>query len=220
MAKLNYSKFKDNETEVMPANQVEVIPASKVEILPAPNQYDVSTSNRGGLGQSLANAANPVAAICDCIKVALETIEVISKCISIEKQRTEQVKAMYTAQMMESKEQTARIKAQEKEETKRLKITCENNLKLQKMELQKLSMELESKEKTMVLSHEEYMNKINILQKVVNGIEDTKREMLLLINRCDENKEIMEYLHSINVANEKLAEIAKQILSMKASCIL
>lgn len=220
MAKLNYSKFQDKGTEVIPADQVEVIPASKVEVLPAPNQYDVSTGNQGGgLGQSLANAASPVAAICDCVKVALGTIEVISKCVaavSIEKQKTEQVKAMYTAQMMESKEQTARIKAQEKEETKRLKITCENNLKLQKGELQKLSMELESKEKSMILSHKEYMTNINFLQKALDEITDTKRRVYLLINQCDEDKETIEmYLHSLHVADEKLVEIAKQVSSMK-----
>lgn len=220
MAKLNYSKFKDMGTEAIPANQVEVIPANSVEVLPAPNQYDVSTSNRGGgFGQSLANAASPVAAICDCVKAALGTVEVISKCVatvSIEKQRTEQVKAMYTVQIVKSKEKTARIKAHEKEETKRLKIKCENHLKLQKGKLQKLSMELESKEKSMILSHKVYMDKINMFQKVLDGIMDTKREVYLLINQCDENKETTEmHLRSLHTADEQLVEIARQVSSMK-----
>lgn len=219
MAKMNYSKFKDKGS-VVSSDKAEVIPVDQVEILPVQGHYDLSGKNTGsGLGQSIANAASPVAAICDCVKVAFGTIEVISKCIaavSIEKQRTKQVKAMYKAQIVESKEQTARIRVQEKEETKRLKLTCENNLKLQKVELQKLGMELETKEKTMLISHKEYMTNISILQKALEGIMDTKKEVYNMLSQCDGDKETIEmYLHSLHVADEKLVEITKQVSSLK-----
>ena len=226
---MNYSKFKDkgsnaltNKAETIPARNIEVIPADQVEILPAQGHYDLSGKNTGsGLGQSIANAASPVAAICDCVKVALGTIEVMSKCIaavSIEKQRTEQVKAMYKAQIIESKEQTTRIKVQEKEETERLRITCENNLKLQKVELQKLGMELERKEKSMLLSHKEYMTNICIIQQALEGIMETKKEVYRLIRQCESDKETIEmHLHSLHKVDENLVEIAKQVSSLKGA---
>lgn len=219
MAKMNYSKFKDKGS-VVSSDKAEAIPAEQVEIFPVQGHYDLYGKNTGSdLGQSIANAASPVAAICDCVKVALGTIEVISKCIaavSIEKQRTEQIKAMYNAQIIESKEQTDRIKVQEKEETKRLKLTCENNLKLQKVELQKLGKELETNEKATLVSHKEYMANISILKKALEGIVDTKKEVYNLISQCDGDKETIEmHLHSLHVADEKLVEIAKQVSNLK-----
>lgn len=227
MAKMNYSKFKDtrsvfqnNLTEIVPVNNIEVIPADQVEVLPAAGGYDLSGKDTGsGLGQSIANATSPVTEICNCVKVALDTIEVISKCIaavSIEKQRTEQIKAMYKAQIIESKEKTLRIKIQEKEETKRLKITCENNLKQKKVDLKKLEMELKTKEKELAISHKEYMANISILQKTLEGIMDTKCEVFNLISQCNGDKETIEiHLHSLYVADEKLVEIAKQVSGLK-----
>lgn len=220
MSKMNYSKYKSTNVERIPDSQVEVISAGQIETRPAVSKYEVSNDvPSGNIGQSLANAASPVAAICDCIKVGLGTIEVISKCIvavSIEKQKTEQVKAMYKAQIVESKEQTSRVKIQEKEETKRLRISCENNLKLQKVELEKLNAELSVKEKELILSHEENMAYVGILQHAIDMISETKNQVYTILLDAEGDREIIEQqLNHLYCVDEQLVEITRHIVSMK-----
>lgn len=222
MAKMSFKNYKSAEVVKVPESQVDVLPVGQTEVLPSSvNSEPRRPSSAGEFGQSIANAASPVAAICDCVKAGLGTIEVISKCIaavSIAKEKTAQDKAKYQAQIVESKEQTSRIKIQEKEETKRLKITCENNLKLQKVELEKLYAELSFKEKSALLSHKENMAYIETTQKIIESIDKSKMEAYRILQDDCLDKDLVEkQLHLLHSADDRLTSIALALLNVKST---
>ena len=113
MGKMNFSNYEDCEVEEIHENQIEVISTGKGEIKTEISNYELEKyDKKKEIGQVIVNVVIPIAALCDCVKVGLKGIEIMQKCIAavaIEKQRTEQTKAMYKAQIIESKEQTARI---------------------------------------------------------------------------------------------------------------
>ena len=82
---MNYSNFKEDECEI--------IPVESAEVLPANTSYNLLNNSSHGNGQALANAVSPVAAITNCISMSLDTISKCIAAVSIEKQKTEQVKA-------------------------------------------------------------------------------------------------------------------------------
>lgn len=211
MAKMNYSKFKESGTEI--------VPISEVEVMPTVSNYDLSTQRGGNLGQSLANAASPIAAVTDCINTTLDTISMISKCIAavaIEKQKTEQIRAEMRAKIAESKEQTARVKIQEKEETKRLIITCERDLQYKKIELEQVREEYKHKTKNRQLLHKEYIKIINVLEETVYDLILEKDLYRKIVAENSDNPDIIEkYLHSLNQVNTKMVELSAQIVTLK-----
>lgn len=207
MAKMNYSNFKEDEYEI--------IPAESVEVLPANTSYDLLDNTSYGNGQALANAVNPVAAISNCISMSLD---IISKCIaavSIEKQKTEQVKAEMDAQIRESKQLTKRVEIHEKEETKRLIVSCEFNLKNRKLELEELREKYEFKTYKREVSRSEYMESLAQIEKIVNElVKNTEVLRNVFLQETDvSQKEV--YLYNLNKANTQLGEIAKQLISAK-----
>ena len=220
MAKINFSNYKRTKAEKIPDSQIEVVPAGEIGTVPTASKYELDKrDSSGNIGQSIANVASPVAAICDCVKVGMGTIEVMSKCIaavSIEREKTKQAKSIYGAKIAESKEQTLQVKIQEKEETKRLKISCVNNLKLQKIELEKLIAKLSAKERGRKLSHEENMACISMLQNAVDGILESKDQLYKIIqNTYGDRESIEKKLHELYVLDEHLVEMSKQIVSLR-----
>lgn len=211
MAKMNYSKFKESGAGDVSASQVEVMPT----VL----QYDQPTQRGCNIGQSLANAASPVAAVTDCINTALDTISTISQCIaavSIEKQRTEQVKVEVNAKIFKYKEQTVRVKIHEKEETKRVIINCERDLKSKKIELEQIREEYKHKSKDRQFSHAEYIKVIEVLETTVNDLIQEKNLFRRIIADNSSDSDIIEkYLHSLNEVNIKMVELSTQLVSLK-----
>lgn len=214
MAKMSFKNYKSTEVVKVPDSQVEVIPAGQADVFSTPANHEIrKTSPAGELGQSLANAASPVAAFCDCIK---DTVEVVNKCIvavSIAKEKTIQEKVKYNAQIIESKEQTSRIKIEEKEKTKRLEISCENNLSLRKIELEKLCAELSSKEKDAMNSHKERMACLEVVQRSIEEIRKSKMEVIrFLQGDCLDKDEVERLLHKLHLADEQLSKITLRLL--------
>lgn len=214
MAKMNYSNFKEDECEI--------IPAESVEILPPNTSYDLSNNSSHGNGQALASAVSPVAAITNCINIGLDTVSTISKCIaivSIEKQKTEQVKAAMNVKIIKSKQQTERVKIHEKAETQRLIVTCESDLKIKKLELEKLRDEYKYKGEDREISHKEYLKALESLEKQADDLmkdKDILRDALknVILEKGDPSlTEIC--LHSLNELNTHLVEFSKQIVSLK-----
>lgn len=211
MAKMNYSNFKEDECEIIPTEAVEVLPNTK---------YDLSSKPADGTGQALASAVSPVAAITNCINVALDTISTISKCItvvSIEKQKTAQVKATMKAKIEVSKQETERVKIQEKEETKRLVASCEKDLKKKKLELEKLRYKYEYKSREREVSHNEYTETLDLLEKQVDDIMKDKELLRRIIVEDSDSLQIETILHSLNEANIKLVEISNQIVALRGN---
>lgn len=207
MAKMNYSNFKEDECEI--------IPAESVEVLPANTSYNLLNNSSHGNGQSLANAVSPVAAITNCISMSLDTISKCIAAVSIEKQKTEQVKAEMNAKIIESKQQTERVKIHEKAETKRLIVSCEFNLKNQKIEMEKLRDKYKFKTYKREVSHSEYMESLNQIEKTVDELMKTTEFLrnAFLQETNFSQKEVC--LHNLNQANMQLVEITKQLISAK-----
>lgn len=211
MAKMNYSNFKEDECEIIPTEAVEVLPNTK---------YDLSSKPADGTGQALASAVSPVATITNCINVALDTISTISKCItvvSIEKQKTAQVKATMKAKIEVSKQETERVKIQEKEETKRLVASCEKDLKEKKLELEKLRYKYEYKSREREVSYNEYTETLDLLEKQVDDIMKDKELLRRIIVEDSDSLQIETFLHSLNEANIKLVEISNQIVALRGN---
>lgn len=207
MAKMNYSNFKEDECEI--------IPVESVEVLPANTSYNLLNNSSHGNGQVLANAVSPVAAITNCISMSLDTISKCIAAVSIEKQKTEQVKAEMNAKIIESKQQTERVKIHEKAETKRLIVSCEFNLKNQKIEMEKLRDKYKFKTYKREVSHSEYMESLTQIEKTVDELmKTTKFLRKAFLQETDfSQKEVC--LHNLNQANMQLVEITKQLISAK-----
>lgn len=207
MAKMNYSNFKEDECEI--------IPAESVEVLPANTSYNLLNNSSHGNGQALANAVSPVAAITNCISMSLDTISKCIAAVSIEKQKTEQVKAEMNAKIIDSKQQTERVKIHEKAETKRLIVSCEFNLKNQKIEMEKLRDKYKFKTYKREVSHSEYMESLTQIKKTVDELMKTTEFLRnAFLQETDfSQKEVC--LHNLNQANMQLVEITKQLISAK-----
>lgn len=210
MPKMNYSNFIEDEYEVIPAENVEVLS-------PKPS-YDLSGNSSNGDAQALASAVSPTAAITYCISNMFNVVSTISKCVaavSIERQRTEQVRAAMRAKIAESKEQTERVKIHEKEETKRLIVNCEADLKTKKLELEKLRDQYKFEDSKRKTSHKEFVKTLEILEKQADDLMKDKDLLRNIILKESSSSQIELYLHSLNDANTKLIEISKQIVSLK-----
>lgn len=207
MAKMNYSNFKEDECEI--------IPVESAEVLPANTSYNLLNNSSHGNGQALANAVSPVAAITNCISMSLDTISKCIAAVSIEKQKTEQVKAEMNAKIIESKQQTERVKIHEKAETKRLIVSCEFNLKNQKIEMEKLRDKYKFKTYKREVSHSEYMESLTQIEKTVDELMKTTEFLRnAFLQETDfSQKEVC--LHYLNQANMQLVEITKQLISAK-----
>lgn len=211
MKKMNYSNFEDN---------VEIIPATSVEVIDAQQHGPLATVNGQASGSgSIANAISPASAILSVINTALGTISNISNCIatvSIEKQRTKQIKAQASAQIEESIQQTNRIRIQEKESTKRLIIQCKADLANKEYELKKLREENRTREVELRRNHRLYIEQLDALNKIVENIIGDKNIILQLITDMVVDSNGLEtLLHSLNDINTKLVEISKEIAELK-----
>ena len=158
--------------------------------------------------------------------MALDTISTISKCItvvSIEKQKTAQVKATMKAKIEVSKQETERVKIQEKEETKRLVASCEKDLKKNELvkevfpELEKLRYKYEYKSREREVSHNEYTETLDLLEKQVDDIMKDKELLRRIIVEDSASLQIETFLHSLNEANIKLVEISNQIVALRGN---
>lgn len=210
MPKMNYSNFKEDEYEVIPAGTVEVLS-------PKPS-YDLSGNSSNGNAQILANVVSPTAAFTNCINNMFNVVSTISKCataVSIEKQRTEQVRAAMRAKIVESKEQTERVKIHEKEETKRFIVNCEADLKTKKLELEKLQEQYKFENSNRNTLHKEFIKILAILEKQADELMKNTDLLRCIILKESGSPQIEIYLHSLNEASGKLIEISKQIVSLK-----
>ena len=211
MKKMNYSNFEDN---------VEIIPATSVEVIDAQQHGALATVNGQASGSgSIANAISPASAILSVINTALGTISNISNCIatvSIEKQRTKQIKAQASAQIEESIQQTNRIRIQEKESTKRLIIQCKADLANKEYELKKLREENRTREVELRSNHRLYIEQLEALNKIVENIIGEKNIILQLItDMVGDSNGLETLLHSLDDINTKLVEISKEIAELK-----
>lgn len=204
---MNYSNFKEDECEI--------IPAQSVEVLPVNTSYNLLNNSSHGNGQAFANAVSPVAAITNCISMSLDTISKCITAVSIEKQKTEQIKAKMNAKIIESKQQTERVEIHEKAETRRLIMSCEFNLKNQKLELEKLRDKYKFKTYKREVSHREYMESLVQIEKTVDELMKTTGFLRNAFLQETDFSQKEACLRNLNQANIQLVEITKQLISAK-----
>lgn len=210
MPKMNYSNFREDEYEI--------IPAGTAEVLSRKPTCDLSSNASNGSVQALANAVSPAAAFTSCINNMFNIISTISKCVaavSIEKQRTEQVRLETKAKIAESKEQTERVRIREREETQRLIVKCEADLKAKKIELEKLRAQYKSEDNKRKTSYKEFVKSLEILEKQADDLMADKDLLRNIILKESSLPQIEIYLHSLNDINTKLVEISQQVVSLK-----
>lgn len=209
MNKMNYSNF-DDSAEVVPANSAEIIDTKQISSLPTEGRQ---------VGNPIANAISPVAAIASVANTTLGTISDISKCIvmvAIEKQRTKQVEAQAHVQIEESIQQTNRIRIQEKENMKRLLIQCKTDLAKKEQELKMLRETNRSRETEVNQNHRLYMEQLDDLNKIIENIMNDKNIIYRLISDMVGDSQGLEtLLHSLNDINIKLVEISKEVVGLK-----
>ena len=116
-----------------------------------------------------------------------------------------------------SKQETERVKIQEKEETKRLVASCEKDLKEKKLELEKLRYKYEYKSREREVSHNEYTETLDLLEKQVDDIMKDKELLRRIIVEDSDSLQIETILHSLNEANIKLVEISNQIVALRGN---
>lgn len=155
--------------EFMPEAQQnnEIVSLEKEELTTKPHMSDTQAS--GSFAAASSGAGGPLIII-DRLISAVEGIATILGQVAIEKQRTKQVIAMAEAQIEESRQQTNRVKIQQKEETNRMKLQVQVELKALKADLIKYREELKFSEKQMEMSHEEWMEKLHTFRNYANFI--------------------------------------------------
>lgn len=209
MGALNYSNFEENETEFITTSQVEVVGSDQPEILPA--------ANKGC--EVLEGAINQSVPVVNVINSALGTISDIGKCISasyIARQGTEQVRARAYADIEESKQQTKRIKIQEREITNRLKIQCDENLKIEEMKLKRLREENRRYGDESQMSHEIYMKQLDLLN---GSIQSVIKQKDLFLDSLDykeyDELELRGILASMDRMNQNLVDLSDKVISLQ-----
>ena len=98
-------------------------------------------------------------------------------------------------------------------------MTCESNLKIKKLELEKLRDEYKFKSKERKLLHKEYLEALNILEKNAEDLMEEKNILRgalkdVILEKGDPSL-IEIYLHGLNDLNTKLVEFSEQIVSLK-----
>ena len=209
MGALNYSNFEENETEFITTSQVEVVGSDQPEILPA--------ANKGC--EVLKGAINQSVPVVNVINSALGTISDIGKCISesyIARQGTEQVRARAYADIEESKQQTKRIKIQEREITNRLKIQCDENLKIEEMKLKRLREENRRYGDESQMSREIYMKQLDLLNGSIQSIIKQKDLFLDSLDYKEYDElELRGILASMDRMNQNLVDLSDKVISLQ-----
>lgn len=223
MGAMNYSNFIDDDAQPVPTSSasiesghdtaypVEIVGDTQYEFLPA--------SGRNRNGEAIASAISPYAALVSIGNSLVDLTSDICKCItlvSIEKQKTERVKAKAYAEMEESRQKTNRVKIQEKEITERLIIQCKENLAEKQMQLQKLCEENRYREYELKKSHMLYQQQLERMDWVLQSIIKQKTAFLQqLPNIIDETSKLKLILSSINDADQRLVEISAKIMELQ-----
>ena len=96
--------------------------------------------------------------------------------------------------------------------------SCEKDLKEKKLELEKMRYKYEYKSQEREVSHNEFIKKLDLLEKIVDTIMKDK-ELLRrqIIVEDSDSLQIETFLHSLNEATIKLIEISNQIVALRGN---
>lgn len=219
MAKINFDfdEFEDEEI-IAPSSSASgstaLVPA---EILPpaAPLEKNQKVGNNL---ETLMCGLTPMGAVVCIARSALDTVSEISQCIatvSMEKQRTKQVKALANIQIEESKQQTTRVQIEQKEQTNRYRIQCEAALAQSRIELEKFVAEFQLKDAELSNNHQEYMASLDYLGKMIDSFIVQLNNLSQNISPEMETEKLQIHYQHINKINAELVNISKQIVELR-----
>ena len=189
----------------------EVVKDTQYEILPSPR--------KSRSGEVLASAFNPIAALTSVADAALDFASDIAKCltlISIEKQKTEQTKAIARVGIEESRQRTERVRIQESEATERFRIQCKTNLEQKMMELEAKREEIKLREVELGWNHELYLLQLRLVEGCVESIIKDKDALIQKLKEDNDDRECLNVvLASIVRANMKLVVLSNKLLELQ-----
>lgn len=217
---LNLADFEDEEEALGPdspaAAQVTLIPSQILppaplegNLSPIPVQPSALAPTAGGLGPMV---------LIPIVDRVLATISEISRCVSnvsIEKQRTKQVRAGAEAQVEAYKQQTRQVQIQQEEETRRLAVQCKKELKLKRMELEEFRQNIQLQNAQRRDSHQTYMESLKILENAVAVLTSQSNSFCERLHTgldVGEAQHIFQHLEKINMS---LVEISREIVKLK-----
>lgn len=213
MGKIN---FNDADFETPLPVQV----GSSTELATCPyNPSPIPANPPGNLLQPLT-MMTPAGAALSVINGAFGVIGEISRCIatvSVEKQKTKQVREAVRGQIEESKQRTKRISVQQKEETKRFEAECRYKLDVAKLDLERLKEEIRRDEAKLNSDHQVFLKTLDALSKVLDSLLDEKREVyreLLSVTDAEQRTSALQRLDNIN---NQLVQLSDRIIALKRS---
>lgn len=188
----------------------------------APRQYTpslVPVSPPGNLLQPLG-MITPAGAVLGVVNGALNAVSEISRCVatvSVERQKTKQVREMVRQQIEESKQQTKRVSIQQKEETKRFEVECRHKLDESKLDLERLKEEIRRDETKLNSDRQWFLKTLNSLEKILDSFLDEKRDIyreLLNVTDAEQRTSALQRLDNIN---NQLVQLSDRIIALKRS---
>lgn len=219
MAKINFNfdEFEDEEIIVPSPSASGSTALVPTQILPpaAPLERNQKSGNKL---ETFMGGLTPMGTVVCIARSALDTVLEISRCIatvSMEKQRTKQVKALANIQIEASKQQTERVRIEQREETTRYRMQCETALAQNRIELEKFVAECQQKDSERSYSHQEYMASLDKLEKRIDTVALQLSKLNEEISLEMDTEKMQVVFHHMEQLNATLVELSKQIVNLR-----
>lgn len=202
---------KQSSTEDLPT----VIPDSDITLLPKTTSSTASSHMPAMMNSNVdvlpVHKLNPIVGIASEISNIIGTVTSCISAISVEKQRTAQVRAQADAFKTQQFEMTKRTRIEQKEETKRLKISLKSELEKLKTTLM---VEEKRLQKEIVEIQQNYSLEENRWKKTEETIEallDYQRTLIYQQNKLMEFGNFDSNLHQsiVSITNQLQALVQK-----------
>lgn len=214
MARMIFDDYEDN------------FPIPKTKNIIAPNRYELEKTNT--LAEKKSTDSTAAAVVKTVGKTVAPIISLIDSTINIipdilnsvsamyaDRQRTQQVKATAQVEITRFKEQTKQTAITESNETERVRINCQKEIELKRIELTALKKTLLSKGKESELRHEQFLSALSNLERIVDYFVKTSAELAGQINIVISNDDKLQLiLTSLNSTNSNLVELSRAIVCL------
>ena len=209
MAKMIFDEYDDEDVTVPVTTHRNVIAPNREK------QNNVSDTIVA-VGKSAAAATAPVVSLIDHALTLIPDILGSIATMVVEVEKTAQIKAQVHGQIEVAKQETRQVEIKEKEHTERTLIECKKEIELKKIELQKFRAELVSKDKKNEITHNEFLESLNLIEKaIMSVIKDKNRIMESIPKNISSETSLQEVFTNLNSCNEKLVELVHDIVALR-----
>lgn len=177
------------------------------DIIPVPEagmpSFSAASARSGNMSLQLKSdiVSNIVSDVCSLAGTITNAV----RDVSVEKEKTRQIRAMGEAHVGMAKEETKKIKIQEREATKRLSIECEQKIQTLKIELQKDELSFKNMAHERQVNEEIIHQKLDIFSEHIHSVIDIFRKVL---DENPQNNELfVTFTQAVNNMMDKLAQL-------------